>query len=117
MIEIKKSSIHGRGAFFTSDIKIRQLFACDVIILDKSYIIPTYIVEYTFPWKGKKESCICAGFGSFLNHSDIPNLKIYSIDKENFTMTFISLKNVQVGEELFIFYSEFMSNELKNNAK
>lgn len=101
MVEVRKSKIHGRGVFAIEDIKEGTKLTCDVIVMDG---IPEEIAKYTFPWSGNKSS-MCMGFGSFFNHHHKPLVKIYSIDRENLTKTFIVLSDIKRGDELTLDYS------------
>lgn len=104
MIEIKKSDIHGRGVFTTEFIPKGTEFICDVVIIPKEInIITKYINIYIFPWSNTHYS-ICFGFASFFNHNNIPNVKNFKIDKENLKSYFITLNDINIGNELFINY-------------
>jgi SET domain-containing protein len=100
-IEIRKSSIHGKGVFAKNFIPVGTLMCCDVLVLrDK----PVELRNYSYPWRSV-ETSLCMGFGSYFNHSQEPNVKIKSIDTENLTKTFITLRDIACGEELTIRYS------------
>lgn len=106
MIEIRKSSIHGKGVFSTVFIPQNTILVCDVIIVEKNTI-----ADYEYPWDGKHSS-ICIGFGSFFNHASVPNVKIFRIDKINLTKTFITLVDINVGEELTLYYNDKFNNNI-----
>lgn len=106
LIEIRQSNIHGKGVFAKKDMLKNTELICDVLVFNKK---ETILNDYHFPWD-KNLSSICIGFGSFFNHSKIPNVKIKSIDKKKQIKTFILLKNIKKGEELTLCY-----NKLKNN--
>jgi SET domain-containing protein len=100
LVEVRNSRVHGRGVFAKVPIpKGTELFN-DVILIN-----PYLINQYTYPWSMNDHS-ICAGFGSFFNHNKTPNMKISRISKAQLRKYFVSLRDIQVNEELFIKYSE-----------
>lgn len=106
MLEIRKSNISGRGVFATENIPKGTELCCDVILIykkEKHKLRHTGIDKYYFPWD-RDHSSICFGFGSFLNHAEIPNLEVNRIDKINLKKYFITLKDISKNEELFINY-------------
>lgn len=113
MLEIKKSTIHGKGVFAKKFIRSGTIIECDVLILEKeamkeNEIFNKVLKDYVFPWD-KKNFSLCIGFGSFLNHSPNPNLKYKCFDKENLKNVFIATDNIFQGQELFITYSHMHS--------
>jgi len=114
LLEIKASPIHGRGVFAKFHIPKDRLFVCDVVIVPSKQSILT---DYYFPWEGKIKS-LCMGFASFLNHSEMPNMKIHSVDKLNLTKTFITLNHIKAGQELTIYYNDKFNDKIqRNNAR
>lgn len=105
MLEVRKSNIHGRGVFCDTFIPKGTELICDVILIDKT-LENNYkdINIYSFPWD-KNHYSICAGFASFFNHAENPNVKIFKIDKDNLKICFITLKDINIGDELLIKYS------------
>lgn len=102
-IEIKSSAIHGRGVFAKELISAGVEMTCEVVVIPKSSEGLLHI--YRYPWdRLNNQDSICIGFGSFFNHSNDPNVKVKSIDKFSLTKTFITLKDIQPGDELFINY-------------
>ena len=106
LIEIKFSKIQGKGVFAKQNIIKGTKLCCDVILIDNS----TVLKEYQYPWH-KNISSICIGFGSYFNHSHNPNVKIYRVDKNKLTKTFITLKPISAGEELLIEYNKNLNYE------
>jgi SET domain-containing protein len=98
LIEIKKSNIHGKGVFAKTFIPKNTQLYCDIIEIEKNILN-----KYQYPWNGNIK-CVCVGFGSFFNSSNKPNVKINKIDKINLIKYFITLKNIQKGEELTLNY-------------
>ncbi len=99
---IKESQIHGKGVFSTWIIPKGSIFTCDVLLIDKSI---NALNKYHYPWDSINNS-ICIGFGSYLNHSSDPNVKIYKVDRDKLTKTFIALRDIEQDEELTLYYGD-----------
>lgn len=100
MIELRSSKIHGRGVFATQNLPKGYEFEFPILAFDRySKTLP----DYHFPWS-RKQSCLVMGLGSFFNHQDKPNCKIYKIDKELNTKTFIVIQDILKDEEITIKY-------------
>jgi SET domain-containing protein len=102
MIKIDFSEIDGRGVFATKQIKVGTELTCDVMLFDNS--VKT-LSKWSYPWN-KTHFSFCVGFGSFFNHNDIPNVKIKSINREKLTKTFVVIKEIKKGNELFLNYGK-----------
>ena len=104
MIEVKNSNVHGSGVFATKNIPKGTELCCDVILIEKE-LEKNYgdINVYSFPWN-KTHYSICMGFATFFNHNRIPNVKNKRIDKEQLKDYFITLIDINIGDELFIDY-------------
>jgi SET domain-containing protein len=100
MIKVSFSKIHGRGVFAAWPIPKGTELECDVLLFDNE---AQSLKTWSYPWSRNHYS-VCMGFGSFLNHSEIPNVKIERIDKEKLTKTFKVIKDINEGEELFLNY-------------
>ena len=77
--------------------------------------------DYPFSWS-KGRSALAFGWGSLFNHSDRPNVSFKNITEESDgynALQFRVMKNIAVGEELFIRYAWdtsslwFMNQEAK----
>ena len=104
MVEIFKSDINGRGVFATQNIPKGTELICDVVLIKKEYEKQFECINmYSFPWDREYYS-ICIGFASFFNHNRTPNVKNFKIDKINLKDIFVTIKDINTGEELFIDY-------------
>ena len=104
--EVKNIPDKGRGVFACQDISEGEIIEkAHVIIIDKeqsSHIEKTILDDYVFLWK---EDCAAVlGNGMMYNHSYEPNA-LYIRDLENKIMIYKALKNIAVGEEIFINYN------------
>jgi SET domain-containing protein len=102
VVIIKKSPIHGKGVFVTENIPKGTIITCDILEVQKGKILKDYI----YPFIGDRV-CIHVGFGSFLNSSKTPNIKHVKIDVESKISYFQITKDVNLGEELFLYYGLF----------
>jgi hypothetical protein len=102
MIKVDFSEIDGRGVFATQDIGIGTELTCDVMIFENDV---KFLEKWTYPWD-KDHFSFCVGFGSFFNHSQIPNVKIKSVDKKRLTKTFVVINDIKEGEELLLCYGK-----------
>ncbi len=96
---IKKSDIHGKGAFADKYYKEGEILTCDILEVPKGRIIHDYI----FPFVGDRV-CIHIGFANFINSSKEPNIFHLKIDTKNMLSYFKVLKNINEGEELTMNY-------------
>ena len=122
-IEVRDSSIHGRGVFAKEDIKSGEILEeCHYIVYDdgNTYDIPIYkwrrltdsniqIDERKFPWpKGEdfEKYTIVLGFGSIYN--SVLNEEERSVNWENDLdrdiYRFFTVKDVKKDEELLLYY-------------
>lgn len=99
MVVIRKSSIHGKGAFAQKNFSKDEILECDILEITKSSLVENYI----FPYIGSRV-CIHVGWASFLNSSRDPNLEHLKIDTEKNISYFKVLKNIFSGDELTLRY-------------
>ena len=104
MVKVSKSEIHGKGVFAIKKIKCGYEFSCDVLPI-KSENIPIDLENHIFPYMGRNEKCICIGFPTYFNHSKNPNVKILKLDRKKQIKTFITLRDINIGEELTLYYN------------
>ena len=57
------------------------------------------------PWISEELTCVTFGYASLYNHSDTPNVE-YKKDLEQGAIHFYANKDIEAGEECFIFYCE-----------
>jgi len=88
--KVNKSKISGKGIFATRDIEKDENLGIAFIKVSNTGI----------PDKDFKRTEL----GTFVNHSDKPNLKVEKTNKE---YLYIALKNIKNGEELTVDYKKF----------
>ncbi|MFN8315197.1 MAG: SET domain-containing protein [Chitinophagales bacterium] len=104
---ISVSKGKGRGVFTDQFIEADSIVEiAPVIILnekDSKILAETELFYYNFQW-GKKKTAMALGYGSIYNHSYSPNCKYVAFHKEGF-LHFITLRDIEAGEELTINYN------------
>ncbi len=96
-----------RGIIATQDIiKGQELERCPIILVEinqSQFLKKTVLWRYYFEWNAKYH-CIALGYGSLINHSYTPNVR-YGFNYKEKVLIFTALKNINLGEELFINYN------------
>jgi len=106
-VAIKASTISGRGAFATENIKdgaiIERCPALEVTNRD----IGGELVNYVFYGNSETARLVVMGYGMLFNHSSTPNVAYYREDTElGPEMILYALRNIRKGEELFYNYGD-----------
>ena len=106
-IVVKESPIHGLGVFCTKKIETGEIVeTCPFLVFPQSPLekVPVFSdYSFCFPRSDNwTHHSIVLGYGSLYNHSEEPNTNWYTDDK---TFVFFSLREIEVGEELLINYS------------
>ena len=128
-VEIKESSLHGRGVFASEAISKHELFErCPVVLFHKSIIddfrrfhdANRHVLEdYVFSWEGGYLA-IALGYGSMYNHSNDQFNAIFSLrpgdDDNDPRIEFMSKRDIAPGEEILIHYLRGRADVDFNNA-
>ena len=106
---IAASPEKGKGVFTTEKIEAGTLVEIAPMLIlpekDNEAIDKSHLFNYYFLWGEKQQQyAIALGYGSFYNHSYEPNC-LYETYYDDETIHFISLKDIEAGEELFINYN------------
>lgn len=109
-IEVRNSSVGGRGVFAKENIKAGETIEnCHFTTLDQKYpYIDKKLLEYIFSWPKETnngKSVVVWGFGSIYNHSKNNNAD-WQTDEENNLFKFFAIKDIHSGEEIFTNYGE-----------
>jgi SET domain-containing protein len=107
-LTIASSLNRGRGVYTSEDIiKGTTIEISPVIVLtaaDRSNVEKTLLHDYIFEWgEDHTSAAVALGYLSIYNHIAEPNCK-YQMDFEEQTISIITLRDIQAGEELFINY-------------
>jgi uncharacterized protein len=106
-IYIDKSKIpdSGKGVFASVDIKKGEIIeVAPILVLEFSDFIDTkwnLLFEYYF-WMDDYVA-LALGYGSMYNHSKDANAE-YKLDRENQTITFTAIKDIEKGSEILFNY-------------
>lgn len=101
-VEVRESTVHGRGVFVNSKLLKNTVFEIPILPVVKN-IVPDDLLIYSFPFDNIK-CCFCLGFTTLVNHSKTPNLKVLELDKTKLIKKFIIINDIEIGEELFLNY-------------
>jgi SET domain-containing protein len=115
ILTIAPSPNRGRGVFTTEAIETNtKIEIAPVIVLTKEHraiVEQTLLYDYIFEWgEDQKSAAVALGYVSIYNHAVQPNC-IYEMDYENETISIITIKEIKVGDELFINYNAEIDEE------
>lgn len=105
---VKQSPVHGFGVFATDYIKSGELIEEAPIYLMNlpKGEMSSCMLDYRYNWPKTEywtHQAVAWGYGSLYNHSDNANAEWRdNIDKGTFD--FYALKDINPGEEIFIYY-------------
>lgn len=113
LLEIRESPGRGRGLFAKQKIPSRTTIEVSPVLVVpadnwKVHGQHTILNHYCFVWRDQPKGCpvsmaLALGQGSIFNHRKDPNTG-WICDIEGHTIRYITLQEVEEGEELFICY-------------
>jgi SET domain-containing protein len=109
-IYVDQSPVHGWGVFAKELIKEGEIFEeCPVIGLPiNKGESSSLLIDYRFNWPQGvewEEQVFAFGYGGLYNHSENANAYWVS-NTENKTFRFISNRDIQPNEEIFVWYGD-----------
>lgn len=115
ILTIAPSPNRGRGVFASEAIQMNTTIEiAPVIVLTKEHRIiieQTLLYDYIFEWgEDHNSAAVALGYVSIYNHTIHPNC-VYEMDYENETISIITIKDIKIGEELFINYNAEVNQE------
>jgi SET domain-containing protein len=107
-IVVKDSPAHGKGVFSIDIIISGEVIEeCHFIHLSEPDFtkMDSSLKEYTFSWPlfTNNSHAVVLGYGSIYNHRD-DNNATWKTDLDKKCYTFIAIKDIQPGEEIFTNY-------------
>ena len=122
-IYVNKTNGMDRGVFTKAALKKRTLIEIAPVIVmsnkDRVHLDKTLLHDYIFEWgENKDECCMALGYVPLYNHSYKSNCE-YEMNFAQRTISIITVRSIEQGEELFINYNgDWNSNKkLWFNAK
>jgi len=116
MIEVRTSSIHGRGAFAAVDIPEGtafhvahlMVFGCEEVAAINATSIGAYVFYIEDCPNGGAHDHVGLAMSpiSFINHG-VPSNSAFVVDPAALTVTFTALSDIPAGQELTIDYGDF----------
>jgi len=114
-IQIKRSPVQGWGMFANEPLKKYELLEeSPIIIVGPEELANPHNLGRYFASIKDGRVFIGLGFGSLYNHSLTPNVEWY-IDGVNLTQNYYTLRDIEVGEELFSCYNPNIVFEEQND--
>lgn len=109
---VKKSKIHGYGVFAGKDIRKGEKIEECYFILSKFEDEKDALMDFIFDVNGR--TGVVLGYGSLYNHSEDPNAD-YTFNRKRKIATFVAIKSIKKGEEIFVSYGDewFSSRDMK----
>lgn len=107
----------GRGVFTSEPIAAGTLIELAPVIVmtaeDRTHLDKTLLHDYIFEWGKKLDQCAMAlGFLPLYNHSFKANCQ-YGMYFKQQSISIIAVRDIEVGEELFINYNGTWDDEKK----
>jgi len=122
-IEVRDSSLSGRGVFANKDIKAGEILEeCHHVILENTFKTQDPMLQtYIFSWPkgshgGKNSSSVVLGMGSIFNHSDNNNADWVTDEIRNL-YSFYAIKDIKKDEEIFTNYGIMYKDVVGTNNK
>ena len=108
-LSIATTSKKGKGVFASEKIKAKTIIEISPVIVfpnkEVTHIEKTLLFNYLFEWGKKlKKRALGLGYISLYNHSYTANCD-YEMDFDFNTITIITVKDIEAGEELSINYN------------
>ena len=115
ILTIAPSPNRGRGVFATEAIQMNTTIEiAPVIVLTKEHRVlveQTLLYDYIFEWgEDHKSAAVALGYVSIYNHTVHPNC-VYEMDYESETISIMTIKDIDPGDELFINYNSEIDQE------
>ena len=115
ILTIAPSPNRGRGVFATEAIQMNTTIEiAPVIVLTKEHRVlveQTLLYDYIFEWgEDHKSAAVALGYVSIYNHTVHPNC-VYEMDYESETISIMTIKDINPGDELFINYNAEIDQE------
>jgi uncharacterized protein len=106
-VEVKQSSLHGKGVFATRNITKGELLAtCDMALIHVNENLPENLATLQFPWTEEYDAICMSHVGSFFNHSSEPTAQVGERDFINLIQTFVAKTDIEKGTEITIYYND-----------
>lgn len=100
-VQVARSGVQGFGVYAIEDIEADQLVEeCPVVLMKRPPRREVY--DFVFNWDDNYVG-FALGYGSIYNHSEQNNIR-FELNKDLKTISYISNRKIERGEEIFINY-------------
>ncbi|HMZ46664.1 MAG TPA: SET domain-containing protein-lysine N-methyltransferase [Chitinophagaceae bacterium] len=114
---ISESDNKGKGVFTAQIIPSKTTIEISPVIVlnekERAIVEQTKLYNNIFEWgENNMKAAIGLGFISMYNHNYLANC-VYEMDFENETMSVVTVRQIEAGEELFINYNASFNDTKK----
>lgn len=114
IVEVRLSSLHGKGVFAKRNIAQGELIAeCHMALIHVNENLPEVLATLQFPWTEEYDAICLSDVGSFFNHASQPSAEIVERDFINLVQTFAAKTNIKSGDEITIYYNDAFENYIQ----
>ena len=114
LVEVRKSSVHGKGVFALEDIEVGKLIVkSHMVLVHKDEDLPEELATLQFPWNEDYDAICLSDVGSFFNHSSQPSAEVNDRDFEKLIQKFTTKINIAKGQEITIYYNDAFDRFVK----
>jgi SET domain-containing protein len=107
IVEVKHSSLHGKGVFAKRNIKKGEVIVeSHMALIHVNENLPEVLATLQFPWTDDYDAICLSDAGSFFNHSSDASAEIISRDFTNLVQTFGAKMDILKGDEITIYYND-----------
>lgn len=109
MIEIRRSPLHGRGVFATTDlaagVTVETAPALLIVDGDPAGTVRSRLADYVIGWD-ERHVAVGLGLLSLCNHHDDPNAELVTFDTADAgpAISLITLRPIAEGDEVTVTY-------------
>ena len=111
LVEVKESSLHGKGVFAKRNIaKGEVIVKSDMVLIHVNENLPELLATLQFPWTDEYDAICLSDAGSFFNHASQPNAEVKERDHKNLIQIFAAKTAIEKGNEITIYYNDAFDN-------
>ncbi len=107
IVEVKHSTVHGKGVFAKRNIKKGELIVqSHMALIHVNENLPEVLATLQFPWTDDYDAICLSDVGSFFNHASQPNAEISDRDFTNLIQSFRAKADILESDEITIYYND-----------
>lgn len=115
LVEVRKSTVHGKGVFALEDIEAGTLLVeSHMVLIDKNDDLPEELATLQFPWDEDYDAICLSDVGSFFNHDSQPSAEVTDRDFGRLIQKFTAKVDIAKDQEITIYYNDAFERFVKN---